>query len=111
MRWTRILFPVLLLMLGACAEDPQQADNKAWAEAQEIGTAEAYKGYADANPDGAHFKEARAKVKDIRRADAWKRAKKTGTAEAYERFLGKFPKGVEAELARAELEKLADEGA
>ncbi len=91
-------------LLAACGSPATEEGD--WQSARQANTVEAYKEYIAAHPDGEYVKQAKRKIKTVRRAEAWARASDRGTAGAMRKFLEKYPQGPEADLARAKLAEL-----
>lgn len=83
---------VVLLFLQACGDD--------FAEAQRVGTIDAFEAYLEANPQGRHRIEAEA-VLETKYLEA---AGEAQTLEAYDRYLERFPNGTLRERVLGERE-------
>src|SRR5260221_549989 len=85
----------------------QEADEKAWADAEKGGTAAAFTGYVQKFGPGAHVAEARQRLAALdeqvrKEADekAWADAEKAGTATAFTGYVQKFGSGAHVAEAR-----------
>src|SRR5215470_5167612 len=101
------------------AAEAAEADRKAWADAERIGTSEGLRRYLATNPDGEHAGHALRAIAALeasearRRADqaAWSEAMQAGSKAGFSGYLAAFPTGDNAAFARQALAAIeASEG-
>jgi hypothetical protein len=91
----------------------QEADEKAWADAEKTGTVAAYTAYLQNFGSGAHVSEASQRIVALNEAagkaadeKAWADAEKAGTAAAYTAYIQNFGGGAHVAEARQRVSEL-----
>src|SRR6266478_4996240 len=92
----------------------QEADEKAWADAEKAGTVAAYTAYLQNFGSGAHVSEASQRIVALKEAPrkaadekAWADAEKAGTAAAYTAYIENFGGGAHVAEARQRVAELS----
>ncbi len=94
-------------LLEATSEIRRQAEPGRWRQAGTEDTAEAYREYLEAHPDGQHLDEAKARLKAKTAIDeAWRKTIAINTLTAYQDFLDAHPEGEHATQARSKVYEL-----
>lgn len=93
------------MRLGDLAAAPLVAreEGRAWTEAAQAATREAYEAYLARFPRGAHAEDARRALTQLDEATAWRVAAEQDTASGYQRYLDSHRDGAHAAEARAAL--------
>jgi hypothetical protein len=106
-RLALLSLPVIALVIGGAylywpvaVSSPQlTADDRAWSDAANLGTAQALKQYLDSSRNGGHVAEAQQQIQAID-DKAWTDAFGTGTIIALNKYLSQFPEGAHAAQAQ-----------
>ncbi|HEY4406206.1 MAG TPA: toll/interleukin-1 receptor domain-containing protein [Xanthobacteraceae bacterium] len=84
---------------------PPGADERAWREASNVGTVQAFREYLDRYPDAAHFADARQRIQ-VADDKAFTIASGAGTMLALNQYLTQFPDGAHVAQAQASVAAL-----
>ncbi|MEQ8702820.1 MAG: SUMF1/EgtB/PvdO family nonheme iron enzyme [Phaeodactylibacter sp.] len=84
----------------------EEVEAAAWSKAEATGDIAAYEAYLDAYPSGAHARQAKARLKQLRDEAAWSEARRRDTESSYESYLRDYPEGAHVQEARSRLEEL-----
>ena len=85
--------------MAACSRTQQD-----WRIAQQAGTADAYKVFAERHPDSELAGVARQRMTQLTEEVAWQQAIRVNTAAAYQEYLARYPNGSWSQDARIRME-------
>ena len=88
----------LVWLIAACSADSE------YDAAIHANTVVAYDDYLRLHPDGAHAKDARARLASLVEDREWQRARAGESAESYQRYLNSYPNGVHAHDAQVAIQ-------
>ncbi|WP_282782459.1 bifunctional serine/threonine-protein kinase/formylglycine-generating enzyme family protein [Phaeodactylibacter xiamenensis] len=88
------------------APTAEEVEAAAWSKAEATGDIAAYEAYLVAYPAGAHARQAKTRLQQLRDEAAWSEAKRRDTESSYESYLRDYPDGGHAREARSRLEEL-----
>lgn len=90
---------VVLTLLAGCSRAQQD-----WRAAQQAGTPQAYRVFAQRHPDSELAAVARRRAAQLTEQAAWQQAARANTAAAYQDYLRKYPDGSWSQDARIRME-------
>lgn len=83
-----------------------EAEERAWAEAQQIGSSDAYASYVEMFPAGRHVASAVQRRSAALDGEAWASAQSLDSHDAYTIYMSTFPNGVHVDEARTRIADL-----